>query len=375
MMKVATIIVCSLFVCVLFCGCVFNSSVTKNKQAQKIVLNGKSTDVTFIIDLDKSNRFSMKSEGCFGNLYFMQNWESIMTFEFIGVKQNTGNFIEFDTRLRGNSQQSGLREDADVTICVTLDRKDKQYIVNLREVPSAYEDQLAFKTLYFPMNLDENIIESYFKDVERQRGRGMTQLGVERYLGSWVYYFSDYLFGIYAILFGWFAIGRGTSAFTRHAFYTIALYFTFKIELAPASAFVIPYYICTPMLYIPFIRNRYISPLMTFGIVVSMMLLGFGLWEYQSFFPWIGYMICWAVVGYIGCIMFQSDLSERCPYCGRFAVSWKGRTMRYDKAPSHFRYLNDDGSDIEGIDDTFFRTITYNKQRCGHCMRSNDGEL
>jgi len=374
MMKVTINLACSLFACVLFSGCVFNSSVTKNKQTQEIMLNGKPTNVTFIIDLDKSSRFSMKSEDSYGNLYFMQNWESIMAFEFVGVKQNTGNFIEFDTRLQGNNRQAGLREDADVTICVTLDRKDKQYILNLREVPSAYEDHLAYKTLYFPMNLDDSIIESYFKDVDRQRGRGMAQIGLERYFGSWVYYFSNYLFWVYAFLFGWFAIGRRTTAFTRPAFYTIALYFTFKIELAPASAFAIPYYICTPMLYIPFIRNRYISLLMTYGTVVSMIFLGFGLWEYQRFFPWAGYMILWAVVGYIGSIMFHSDLLERCPYCGRFAVSWRGRTARYDKAPSHFRYLNEDGSDIEGIDDTFFRTITYNKQRCGHCMRSNDGE-
>lgn len=297
MNKVATNLACSLFVCILFCGCVFNSSVIRNKQTQEIMLNGKPTNMTFIIDLDKSSRFSMKSEDSYGNLYFMQNWESIMAFEFVGVKQNTGNFIEFDTRLQGNNRQAGLREDTDVTICVTLDRKDKQYIVNLREVPRAYEDQLAYKTLYFPMNLDESIIESYFKDVDKQRGRGMTQIGLERYFGSWVYYFSNYLFWVYAFLFGWFAIGRGTTAFTRHAFYTIALYFTFKIELAPASAFAIPYYICTPMLYIPFIRNRYISPLMTFGIVVSMILLGFGLWEYQRFFS-LGWLYdslgcCW----------------------------------------------------------------------------------
>lgn len=374
MMKVTINLACSLFACVLFSGCVFNSSVTKNKQTQEIMLNGKPTNVTFIIDIDKSSRFSMKSEDSYGNLYFMQNWESIIAFEFIGVKQNTGNFIEFDTRLQGNNRQAGSREDADFTICVTLDRKDKRYIVNLREVPDAYEDQLAYKTLYFPMNLDESVIESYFKDVDRQKGRGMAQIGLERYFGSWVYYFSDYLFWIYAILFGWLAIGRGTTAFTRHAFYTITLYFTFKIELAPACAFAIPYYICTPMLYIPFIRNRYISPLMTYGTVVSMIFLGFGLWEYQRFFSWAGYMILWAVVGYICNIMFRSDLLERCPYCGRFAVSWRGRTARYDKAPSHFRYLNEDGSDIKGIDDTFFRTITYNKQRCGHCMRSNDGE-
>lgn len=86
-------------------------------------------------------------------------------------------------------------------------------------------------------------------------------------------------------------------------------------------------------------------------------------------------MICWAVVGYIGCIMFQSDLSERCPYCGRFAVSWKGRSERFNKVLEHFNTLNEDGSDIEGVGDTVFKTIVYKKQRCGHCMRSNDGEL
>ena len=375
MIRVAKLIVLLSLICVLFCGCIFKASVTKNKESQKILLNGKSTDVTLIIDLDKSNRFSMKSEGSYGNLYFQQNWETIMAFEFVGVKQNTGNFIEFDTKLRGSSQQSGLSEDSDFTICVTLDRKDKQYIVNLREVPNAYEDELAYKPLYFPMNLDESIIESYFKDVERQRGRGMTQLGLERYLGSWVYYFSDYLFWIYAILFGWVAIGRGASAFTRHVVYTVALYFTFRIEFAPACAFAIPYYICPPMLYIPPIKNRYISPLMTFGIVISMILLGFGLWEYQRFFPWLGYMICWAVVGYIGCIMFRSDLFERCPYCGRFAVSWKGRTARFDKAITLFYNLNDDGSDIAGIGDTAFKTKIYKNQRCGHCMRISNSEL
>lgn len=375
MIRVAKLIAFLLLVCVLFCGCIFKASVIKNKEAQKIDLNGKTTVVTFIIDLDKSNRFSMKSEGSYGNLYFQQNWETIMVFEFIGVKQNTGSFIEFDTRLKGNNQQFGLREDADVTVCVTLDRKDKQYIVNLREVPIAYEDELAYKPLCFPMNLDESIIESYFKDVEKQRGRGMTQLGLERYLGSWVYYFSNILFWIYAILFGWLAIGRGTSAFTRHIFYTVVIYFTFRFELAPACAFAIPYYICTPMLYIPLIRNRFISSLMTFGIVISMILLGFGLWEYQRFFPWLGYMFCWVTIGYIGCIMFRSDLFERCPYCGRFAVSWKGRTVRFDKAITHFYNLNDDGTDMAGISDTAFKTIIYKNQRCGHCMRSNNGEF
>jgi hypothetical protein len=374
MIEVVKYFICSLFVIFFLCGCIFKTSVTKNKEVQKIELNGKSTDVTFIIDLDKSNRFSMKSEGSYGNLYFQQNWETIMAFEFAGVKNNTGNFIEFDTRLRGNSQQSDLREDADITICVTLDQKDKQYIVNLRELPSVYEE-LAYKTLYFPMNIEESVIDSYFNNLDRQRGRGMGQIGLERYLGSWVYFFSNYLFWIYAVLFGWLAVGRGTSAFTRHAFYTVVLYFTFKIELAPASAFAIPYYICTPMLYIPIIRNRLISPLMTFGTIASMILLGFGLWEYQNFFPWAGYMICWAVVGYIGCLLFHSDLLERCLYCGHFAVSWKGRTNRYEKALMHFNTLKEDGSDIEGIGDTAFNTIIYKKQRCGHCMRINDGEL
>ena len=194
--------------------------------------------------------------------------------------------------------------------------------------------------------------------------------GSAEYYGPWVSVFKNYLFWPYAIIFGILFLGRDWLVWGCHFVITIAFFISFHWDLDPLRTLLIPYYICMPMLFIPPIKNDWIFKILLVGCLAAFAFLFYKAWCYEGFFTWLFHMVVWGVCGYGGAIVFYMQLEGRCPHCGYYALSWRGRTKRYAEAVNHFRYLNANGSDMDNLVED--EEVNHEKKRCGHCLHLND---
>ena len=187
------------------------------------------------------------------------------------------------------------------------------------------------------------------------------------FFGEWIYIISDYLFWIYAIVFGLLAYGRRKESLKRHVVITFAIYASFQWTSCPACACIIPYYIGLPLMYIPNIKNRYIDKCFWGGTILVWIYLCFMDWQKEGFVSWIVQIGVWGVVGLLFAFFMTIDLEGRCPYCGHFALSNIGETDRFQNAVSHFKVLDEKGSDqLNAIDGSLKRKSAF--RRCGCCL-------
>ena len=61
------------------------------------------------------------------------------------------------------------------------------------------------------------------------------------FFGEWIYIIPDYLFWIYAVVFGLLAYGRGKEALKHHIVITLAIYASFLWKSCLGCACFIPY--------------------------------------------------------------------------------------------------------------------------------------
>lgn len=195
--------------------------------------------------------------------------------------------------------------------------------------------------------------------------------GIAEYFGSWVTVFSRYFYWIYAVVFFYFAlIIRGVNAFISHVAFTIIFAVTFLWDQAPGRAYVFSYYICMPLLYIPFISNTVIRWLHIGGSFASLLFLAVKAWHYEGVIPWVFDVSIWGVVAILCMILFEFFLDERCPHCGYFAVSPKGMTQRYNNIAAHYSRINSNGIESNSMNGGNINTDGLKEQRCGHCMKT-----
>ncbi len=194
--------------------------------------------------------------------------------------------------------------------------------------------------------------------------------GAAEYFGPWINFFRDYLFWIYAIVFILPTINRGGLSIIEHLFITVAMYITFAWDFAPARAFIIPYYVCMPLLYIPFINNKYISYLSIGGTAIAMLFLCYKAWLYEGFFYWLIHIAGWGFSAYCCLIAFVMHQEGRCPNCGHFCLTMRGVTPKYKGAVEHFRNLDPEGRDIREVSlgDPQIDPKDIGKECCPYCM-------
>ena len=360
-----------LFLCIssILVGCWSGTKrdVTQNNIIRKITLWDKDALERFRIDLSGRNN-------TYGSFSIEQEGKTIMALDFISIKSNDGRTIVFDATPRESvltkRQLKHLKADADYTVTVVLDQQKNQYMVQLKDVPPGYEDNYTNFAVGYDMLLDKDVVSKYFNNLEFQELKVINGEGAALYFGNWVNLIYEYLFWIYAVIFAILSICRSRSAFWHHVIMTVILYVTFTWDFAPARAFIASYYVCTPLLYIPIVKNSLISLIAILGAVVSMAILGYREWIYVGLFEWIFDIVCWSIAAIIIGVIFLDDLKERCPNCGRFAMSWRGGTARFEKAEEHFKYLNPDGSDVDDMVEESKEIISHT--RCAHCFTLSD---
>lgn len=347
-----------------------DKDVTQNHILRKVTLWDKDAQEHFRIDLSGRNN-------SYGSFSIEQEGKTIMALDFTSILSNNGRTITFQAIPREDLltdwQRKHMKDDADYTITVVLDQQSNQYLMQLKDVPPGYEDKYTNAAIGYKMFLKKGIVNEYFNEIEYQELKQVNGTGAALYFGNWVNLIYEYLFWPYAIIFALLSIGRGKGAFWNHVILTVILYITFNWDFAPARAFIASYYLCTPLLYIPPVRNSLIFIVAILGAIISMAILGYKEWLYVGLFEWIFDIACWSIATIITGIIFLSDLRERCPNCGRFALSWRGRTDRFDKAVEHFKYLKPDGSDADDIVKDPEK-ITLNHTRCAHCFYLSNGE-
>lgn len=194
------------------------------------------------------------------------------------------------------------------------------------------------------------------------------------FFGEWIYIIPDYLFWIYAVVFGLLAYGRGKEALKHHIVITLAIYASFQWTLCLACACFIPYYIGVPLMYIPNIKNRYIDYLFWGGTVLVWIYLCFMDWPKERFVSWVFQVGIWGVVGLLFAFFMTIDLEGRCPYCGHFALSNIGETDRFENAVSHFNVLDEKGADqLNVIGGSLKRMSAF--RHCGCCLHKTGNSL
>lgn len=206
--------------------------------------------------------------------------------------------------------------------------------------------------------------------------RYIGEAGVGKYYSDWIFWIGSYLFWIYAIVFGILACGRNRDAFIRHIVFTLAIYVTFQWSVAPVTACILPYYIGMPLIYVPQIKSHWIEKgIFWTGTIISWLYLCYMDWLYENFSLWIADSIVWGVSAVFFVIFISLDLNDRCPHCGYFALSWKGRSNRYNKALKHFYILSNDGSDRKSKFEEPLGIPKGKEVRCGHCLKCSNGGL
>ena len=344
-------------------------SVTDNNVYKTTTLWNKETKESFIIDLSGTNNQ-------YGSFVVAQEGQDIMALDFVSIMSNTGRNVVFRAvpreSLLTDWQRRHMDDETIYEVSVVLDQSG-QYIVRLANVPPGYEEEFGNKELIFKMFLEKGVLNEYFKDIEFQELQQANGKGAALYFGSWVNTIYQYLFIPYAVIFALLAYCRGKGALWHHVSLTIIFFITFNWDFGPGRAFIAPYYLLTPFLYIPVVRNGLISLVAILGTIISMAYLGYKDWLYVGLIEWIIDIAGWSFTAIVAGFIFLDDLSARCPSCGRFALSWRGRTPRYEQAIEHFKHLKADGSDIDDMveDPT---TINPRQTRCGHCMNMSNGE-
>lgn len=197
--------------------------------------------------------------------------------------------------------------------------------------------------------------------------RQVNGTGAAEYFGPWVSIFKDYLFWPYAIIFGLLLSRQGLFPLIGHWGITILLFLSYKIDFDPMRAFMLPYYFCMPLLFIPPIKTDKIIGVIVIGAIASLLFLCYKAWVYESFFSWIIDMAGWGIGAYLGFIGFMFITYGRCDHCGHFGLSRMGRTKRFDDAVDHFRFLNADGSDLKDMPDNG-EVKNPQEVRCAHCF-------
>lgn len=361
-----------LVVCCILSGCWSNNKreVTKNSVYKMTMFGGKDTKQLFTINLQGSN-------GQYGSFSLNQDGTVIMALDFTSVMSNNGRKIVFNAEPRESVltdwQRKNMSEDVDYTVTVVMQKKSEEYHVKLTNVPPGYEDQFAYSEIHFGMFLEKDIINDYFDEVELQRLKKINGSGATLYYGAWSKIIPNILFLLYAIVFGIFVCLRDAVAVWRHIVLTAILLVTFIWDFAPGRAFIFTYYLCMPIMYIPFFKNKVIEWIAYMGVLVSMVIIGFNAWKYLGFFAWLFDMVCWGFVALYTTLYFMEDLTSRCSKCGRYALSWRGRTEKFDQAEEHFYSLKSDGSDI---DYTPKESSSYDdsRTRCAHCFTAFNGQ-
>ena len=345
-------------------------AVTNNSVYRNTTLWGKETKETFRINLSNRN-------GNYGTFLITQEGKQIMALDFTSVVSNNGREIIFSAVPRNDLltkwQGKHMNDNADYTVTVQLNKAPQTYTVRLNDVPPGYENDYAHQTFEFGMYLSKDKVEDYFNEIEFQEMKLSNGTGASLYFGSWVNLIYTHLFWIYAILFGILSLFRGQTHFWRHVILTAIMYFTFEWDFAPARAFIISYYLCTPLLYIPLFKNNVILFLSWAGTLISLLFLAYRTWPYLGLLEWAFYLFLWGAIAFVTAFIFMDDLTYRCVNCGRFSLGWRGRTERFEKAIDHYMFLLPDGSDSSNvIADP--KTIHPKTTRCAHCMTNNEGE-
>lgn len=194
--------------------------------------------------------------------------------------------------------------------------------------------------------------------------------GAAEYFGSWVTFFSRYLFWIYAVIFFFASSIRGISAFLLHIAFTAIFAVTFLWDQAPGRAYIFSYYICTPLLYVPFFSNNTIRWVHIGSSLASLLFLIVKAWHYEGLIPWALDVAIWGFVALLCMIFFEMELDERCPYCGYIAVSPKGMTQRYNNIAGHFNSIDNNGKESSSMSWGNISIEGVKEQRCGHCMKT-----
>lgn len=195
--------------------------------------------------------------------------------------------------------------------------------------------------------------------------------GAAEYFGPWVSFFSRYLFWIYAVVFFFAASIRGINAIVPYFAFTVIFAVTFLWDQAPGRAYIFSYYICTPLLYIPFFSNNTIRWLHIGGSLASLIYIAVKAWHYEGLIPWTFDVVIWGLVALFCMIFFEMELDERCPFCGYLAVSPKGMTQRYNNIASHFSNINNDGMESNSMSWGNINIEGLKEQRCGHCLKTS----
>ena len=197
--------------------------------------------------------------------------------------------------------------------------------------------------------------------------RQVNGTGAAEYFGPWVSILKDYLFWPYVVIPFILLSRQGTLAFLGHLALAIMFYISFHFDFDPMRAFLLPYFVGMTLLFIPSVKKDFIITIIVFGTIASLLFLCYKAWIYESFFSWLFDMAVWGVAAYIGFMAFIAITNSRCPHCGHFALSKRGRTKRYDDAIEHFRYLDADGSDIKTMVDD--GQVIDKEVRCAHCFQ------
>lgn len=356
----------ALLTCLLLVSCFGcssdNRTVTSNGINKSTTLWEKDATYSFKINLSSTN-------GKYGSFEIYQERKTVMALDFISVITNNGTSVEFQAvpreELFTNWQRKKFDDKKNYNVSVALDKDSKQYLVQFHDVPPGYEDVLANNVEIFSMRLSQEKVDEYFNDVEFQRLRQTNGDGAALYLGSWVNSIYDNLFWLYAIVFGILALARG--GFLYHLILTAILYVTFTWDFAPARAFIISYYVATPLLYIPPVKNIAIFWCVIIGALLSMAILGYRAWSYEGLIAWIFDMAIWGVSAIFSSSIMALDMEHRCANCGHFSLSWRGNTKRYELAEEHFRRMSPEGYEIDELMPEEGK-ISLDKKRCAHCM-------
>ena len=197
--------------------------------------------------------------------------------------------------------------------------------------------------------------------------RHVNGTGESEYFGAWVNVFKNVLFWPYAIVF--LLLGMSHDGLNRlcHIALTVALFISFNWDFAPLRAFIFAYYIFMPLLHVPRFSNQTILSGVLIVCTITMLYLGFKDWQYKGLLLWAFDMVAWGLCAYGGCILLLMQQYGRCPHCGRYALSWRSQTTRYEQAIEHYRYLNPDGSDSNVMLDS--DSAKQGNQLCAHCSR------
>lgn len=206
-----------------------------------------------------------------------------------------------------------------------------------------------------------------------ETGRAMLRItngaGAAEYFGSWIDILKYKVFWVYAITFTLIRPGQGYSRII-HIILCVALYISFHWDYDPLRAFILPYFICMPLLYIPIINNKIIMGVFTFCFVGSLLFLAYKAWIYEGFISWVFDMFVWGVVGfYAGSFPLGLLIIDRCPHCGHYALSWKGRTSQYNNMYAHFSKFTQECTDIS---ESIPKEVNINSRdkTCAHCKSS-----